>query len=140
MVDLQNGTEDVEENVETHYTPPLESLEKFNMIDIGSYVAVYASSASWKHFHVIKVLEKGVADQHMRDPANDDNCVLRGEHYILGKWFSLQKQATKFAYYKEATHVEECLVNIAQIFYTDLNIIESSKLPMSDFNLLCCNM
>ena len=73
----------------------VEVTDMFNLIDIGSYVAIRSAPGSFELFHLMKVTEKGIAEGNMMD-SSKDHCVLKGEPYLLGTWISFLKDTKKY--------------------------------------------
>ena len=81
----------------------LESTEVndiYNMIERGSFVAIRAEPNPHEMFHVMMVQDKHIAKEDIED-ASEEHCILKGEPYLVGKWFSFQKETRKFACFKE---------------------------------------
>ena len=134
--EYEQGSE-IQPDTASASSPSLDTMGKYDHIQVGTFVAIRATRLSYELFHVMKVLEKGVADYDMKDPANE-HYVLCQDPFVIGKWHSFQTEDTKFAYYKEAARVENTLINVHEIFYTDLQISDG-KLDINDYRMLCCN-
>ena len=67
----------------------------------------------------------------MPDSANEQ-FILKGDQYLVGKWYSFQKEGKKFAYYKETTNVEDSLINAAEVFYTNVGLTKECNLTLQN--------
>ena len=72
----------------------------FNLIDVGSFVAIRSAPQHVELFHLMKVEDKGIAQHNMED-ISGEHTVLKGEPFLVGKWFSFQKETKKYAQYAE---------------------------------------
>ena len=100
----------------------LESIEVndiYNMIERGSFVAIRAEPNSHEMFHVMMVQDKHIAKENIEDAskentedASKEHCIVKGEPYLVGKWFSFQKETRKFACFKESTNTKLALIRI----------------------------
>ena len=70
-------------------------------IEEGSYVVIRAPPGSLDFFFIMKISEKGIATENMSDFGNE-HSVLKGESYLIGRWYSLQYEKKCFVQYKEA--------------------------------------
>ena len=73
----------------------------------------------------------------MSDSA-EEHFVLKGETFILGKWISAQMEHKKFVQYKEAKVVEDALINVAEVFYTDVAMNDKLQMDIYQYRTLCC--
>ena len=111
--------------------------EKFSLIDIGSFVAINVSGISVKLFHIIKIV---TAVDNMADSAND-HFLLKRKQYVVGKWCSFQNEGKKFAYYKkEATNFKDALIDVAEVFSTNVGLTKELQLDITEYRMLCCNV
>ena len=69
-------------------------------------------------FHLMKVEDKKIADPNIID-SSGLHCVLKGELYLLEKWFSFQNETNKFACYKESK-TEHVMIHIGDLLATNL--------------------
>ena len=59
----------------------------------------------------------------MKDESGE-HCILQGEPYVLGRWFSYQTENKKVAQYQEARNTELALVHMGEIFSTNIEVSE----------------
>ena len=121
--------------------PPIDLFSTsgiYSVISEGTYVAIKAPVGSLEFFHVMKVLEKGVAAENMNDSSHE-HFISKGETYLVGKWMSFQHEGKRFAQYKEAKNVLDALINVAEVFYTNVEFNEQLQLDINQYCMLCCS-
>ena len=110
----------------------LESTEVndiYNMIERGSFVAIRAEPNPHEMFHVMMVQDKHIAKEDIED-ASEEHCILKGEPYLVGKWFSFQKETSKFVCFKESKNTELALIHIQEVFSTNLEINDHHQMDI----------
>ena len=80
-----------EQTEEVTWVESLDHLDMFNLIEKDSFVAIQAHQSSFELFHLMKVEEKQIATENIKDKS-EEHCILQGEPYLVGKWFSFQKE------------------------------------------------
>ena len=131
--DVANDDNDEEENDNWILTAPA----IFETIEEDSFVAIRAPPSSMELFYVMKVLKKGIATTNLSDSAKQ-HFVVEGEPYIIGKWVSFISENRKYAQYKLAKNVEDALINMKEIVFTDIKLNEKLQLDISEYHTLCC--
>ena len=119
----------------------LESIEVndiYNMIERGSFIAIRAEPNSHEMFHVMMVQDKHIAKENIKD-ASEEHCILKGEPYLVGKWFSFQKETRKFACFKELKNTELALIHIQEVFSTNLEINDNHQMDIANYRMLTCS-
>ena len=107
------------------------------MIETGSFVAIRAESNSHEMFHVMMVQDKHIAKENIKD-ASEEHCILKGEPYLVGKWFSFQKKTRNFACFKESKNTELALIHIQEVFSTHLEINDNHQMDTASYRMLTC--
>ena len=84
--------DDIEDQLQTldHFS----TSAIFSLITEGTYIAIKSPVGSLELFFIMKVVKKGIAIENMSDSANE-HFVLKGETYLVGKWFSFQHEGEK---------------------------------------------
>ena len=59
-------------------------VEKLDLIEINSYVAIKAPLSSFEIFYIMKIINMGIATENISDSSNE-HFVMTGEHYLIGK-------------------------------------------------------
>ena len=139
--------EEVEEEVELEWTESIESMDRFELIDVGSFIAIKAEPGHPEFFHLMKVLEKGIATNHISD-SSKEHCVLKGEPYLIAKWYSFSNEGRKVATYNKSSNLlENALIHIGEVFSTNIEIVEkiNSKttqyqMDITDYRTLLCSV
>ena len=151
MREFINGTDDNEveendaeyagdeENEEMIWVEPVDHLDVFDLIEKDSFVAIRALGSSFEQFHLMKVADKQIAMENMKDNSGE-HYILKGEPYIVGKWFSFQSDSTRFAQYAEASHTENALVHIGEIFSTNIEVNSNTQIAINDYRMLSCSL
>ena len=119
----------------------LESIEVndiYNMIERGSFIAIRAEPNSHEMFHVMMVQDKHIAKENIED-ASEEHCILKGEPYLVGKWFSFQKETSKFVCFKESKNTELALIHIQEVFSTNLEINDNHQMDIANYRMLTCS-
>ena len=83
----------------------IEVNDIYNMIEKESFVAIRTEPNTHDMLHAMIVQDKHIATENIED-ASEEHCILKGEPYLVGKWFSFQKEARKFACFKELKNTE----------------------------------
>ena len=131
---------DEEENGEPErlWDGPLEEMEMHGLIGIDSFVAIRAPPESLELFFIMKVIEKRISEETIKDKSNE-HCILKGEPFLIGKWVSFQKEKKNFAYYKEAKDsVENEMIHVSEVFSIDVLMDDDLKMNIIDYRLLYC--
>ena len=100
-MDDQIPTLEEDDETEITWNLAIEVHDKFPIMDAQSFVGICAKSSHPEMFHLMKVEDKKIADPNIID-SSGLHCVLKGELYLLEKWFSFQNETNKFACYKES--------------------------------------
>ena len=108
----------------------------FSWIDEGSYVAIRSPVGSLDFFFIMKILKKGIATENMSESANE-HFVLEGESYLIGRWYSFQYEKKSYVQY-EAKNTEDALINVAEVFHTNIEINENFQMNINDYHISCC--
>ena len=87
----------------------------------------------------MKVEEKGMAEKNMVD-ASGEHCVLKGEPYLIGTWYSFQKETRKYAQYKEAKGTEKALIHTAEVLSTNVELDNKYQMEIAEYRMLACSM
>ena len=68
-----------------------------------------------------------------------ENCILKGEPFLIRKWVSFQKEKKNFSYYKEAKDsVENAMIHVSEVFSIDVLMDDDLKMNIIEYRLLCC--
>ena len=86
---------------------------------------------------VVEVIEKGIATTNMSDQFNE-HCILQGQHYIIGKWLQFKREMKNYVQYKKPTGVQNALINISELFYTNVVLNKRFQMSITDYRLMCC--
>ena len=108
------------------------------MTERGSFVAIRAEPNSHEMFHVMMVQEKHIAIENTED-APEEHCLLKGEPYLVGKWFSFQKETSKFVCFKESKNTELALIHIQEVFLTNLEINDTHQMVIANYRMHITN-
>ena len=81
-------------------------VEKLDLIEINSYVAIKAPSSSFEMFYIMKIINKGIATENISDSSNE-HFVMTGEPYLIGKWVSFSHEGKKFIHYNGKPRYKE---------------------------------
>ena len=75
----------------------------------------------------------------MSDTSNE-HFVLKGESYLIGEWISFHHAGRKCIQYVKAKKYENALINIAEIFSTNLVLDDNLRMDIGDYRTLCCSV
>ena len=131
---LEEEDEPEVEEPEVTWDGSIEINDKFSIIDEQSFVAIRAESRHPEMFHLMKVEEKRIAEHNITD-SSGLHCVLKGEPYLLGKWFSFQHETKKFACYKESK-TEQAMIHIGEVLATNLELNEKFQMDIFEYRML----
>ena len=109
-------------------------IDLHSIIEENSFVAIRAEPGHPEMFHVMRVEKKSIATENIMDSSNE-HCVLKGEPYLMGKWYSFEKETKRFAWYKES-RAELALIHIAEVFSTNLELNEKHQMDILDYRML----
>ena len=137
--DTVEGDEDVDDTEEVVWCESIETTDMYNLIDVGSFVAIRATSKSVELFHLMKVIEKGIAENNISD-SSMEHCVLKGEPYLLAKWYSFHKDGKKFAQFIESKGSENALIHVGEVFSTNIEVDEKNQMNIADYWMLACSI
>ena len=104
-----------EENVDELWKESIEALDIYHIISVGSFVVIQALPNSVKLFFVIKVSNKGIANENMMDKS--------GEHCLL-----------------KAKGTEDALIHISEVFLYDIFINNDLQMDIHEYRMLCCSV
>ena len=136
-----------EEEEEVDWIESIESMDKFNLIEVDSFVAIKATAGHVELFHLMQVLEKRIATDHISD-SSKEHCVLKGEPYIICKWFSFSNDGRKVAtYIKCPEESENALIHIDEVISTNIEINKKQynnaiqyQMDIADYRMLVCSI
>ena len=84
---------------------------------------------------VMMVQDKHIAKENIAD-LSEEHCILKGELYLVGKWFSFQKETSKFACFKKSKNTELALIHIQEVFSTNLEINDNHQMDIANYRML----
>ena len=132
----EQSEEMIEDENEDEVEATLDISAIFEIITENSFVAIKAQPGSLELFHM-KITKKGIATENTYD-SSQEHVVLKGEPYLIGKWVSFQNECRKYAQYKEAKNVENALINVAEVFSTDVKVNGNLQIDMNITVVLLC--
>ena len=131
-----------EDGIEYDWVESIEVKDRFQEVKEGSFVAIKAISGHTM-FHVMEVIEKRTAGQHITDSSNE-HAILNGEPYLIGQWYSFCHEGKKFATYKKSTNTENALIHMGEIILTDIQMKHKSdtefRMKIEDYHMLVCSI
>ena len=127
-----------EEAEEIVWEESIEFRDRFSLITKSSFIAIRAQSNHPEMFLVYRVEDKRTADENIMD-SSGEHCVLKGEPYLVGKWFSFDKEMKKFVCYKESK-TEIALIHVAEVISTDLELNEKHQMDIFEYRMLCARV
>ena len=145
-VEMEEGEDvEMEEEVQLDWIESIDSMDRFKLIDVGSFVAIKATAAHPESFHLMKVLDKQIATDRISD-SSKEHCILKWEPYLVAKWYSFCHEGKKSAIYSESSDdVEDALIHIGEIFSTDIEVKEKQinnkiqfHIDIADYKMLLC--
>ena len=113
--------------------------DKFSVIEKDSFVAIKAHSSTMEQFHVYKVVEKKRAEERIQD-SSGDHWILKGEPYIVGRWYSYQSEGRKHAQYVESKSTEPASIHVGEVFFTDIELDEKNRMDIQTYRMLLCSV
>ena len=127
--EMEGGQFEGQETEDQTWLESIEVNDIYNMIERGSFVAIRAEPNSREMFHVMMVQDKHISKENIED-VPEEHCILKGEPYLVGKWFSFQKETSKFACFKESKNTELALIHIQEVFSTNLEINDHHQMDI----------
>ena len=140
MVSQAMGEDDNEEDNETEITPETEWIgsidihAQYSVIEKDSFVAIKAEPGHPELFLVMRIDDKQIAEKNMMD-SSGEHCVLKGEPYLIGTWFSFDKETKKFAWYRESK-AEKALIHVGEVVAMDLELNDIHQMDIFKYRML----
>ena len=131
---VENEQQEIDDEIELTYEGSIEIDDKYSIIDKNLFVAIHATPGHPEMFHLMKVEDKQIATENIMD-SSGEHCVLKGEPYLKGKWYSFQKESKKFAWYKESK-TELALIHIAEVLSTNLELNDKHQMDIFEYRML----
>ena len=131
-----------EEQQQFDWVESIESLDSFELIEIGSFIAIRAIKGHPEMFHLMEVMDKKIATEHISD-SSEEHAILKGEPYIIGKWYSFNHDGKKAAIYNKSTNTENALIHVGEIISSNIEITENSgkyQMDIADYRMLVCSL
>ena len=66
--------------------------------------------------------------------------MLKGEPYLVGEWFSFQKETTKFAWISPQSEGKKKRKVICEVFSTQLQLNDKHQMDIGDYRMLICSV
>ena len=107
------------------------------MIERGSFVAIKAEPNSYEMLHLMMVQDKHISKENIED-SSEEHCIIKWESYLVGKWFSFQKETRKCACFEESKNTELTLIHIQEVFSTNLEISDH-QMDVANYRMLTCS-
>ena len=136
--EMEGGQFEGQETEDQTWLESIEVNDIYNMIERGSFVAIRAEPNSREMFHVMMVQDKHISKENIED-VPEEHCILKGEPYLVGKWFSFQKETSKFVCFKESKNTELALIHIQEVFLTNLEINDNHQMDIANYTILTCS-
>jgi len=132
-----------EQDIEYDLIESIEIKDRFQEAKEQSFVAIKSVSGHTEMFHVMQVIEKRTADQHIND-SSKEHAVLNGEPYLIGQWYSFCQEGKKFVTYKKSTNTENALIHVGEIILTDIQMKQKTnteyQMTIADYRMLVCSV
>ena len=113
-------------------------MDKFSLIDVGSFVAIRAEK--YELFHLMQVVEKHIAETKIAD-SSGTHSILIGEPYLVCKWYSFLKEGKKLvSFTPQSEKSEKSLVHMGEIVTTQLTLNEKNQMDINDYRMLLCKV
>lgn len=105
----------------------------FDIIRVGSLIALYSRPNSIELLYLCKVVGYGVAEDKLISKNN--YIILEEEKYIKYKYFQKAKEGKAKIFYKHLN--DEVLVYPSQVMATLVNLSSDSYLSIEEYQWLC---
>ena len=129
-----DDVDDIDEDIQPEYANIPDEFAKWDMIAVGSFVAIIAPPSSFELFHVMKITKKDKVTCNIED-SSKEHCVLKREPYLIGTWISLSTEGEKFVKYKESKSTAEAMIHVGEVIGTELNFNDKLELSIHDFRI-----
>ena len=104
----------------------------FDVIEVGSYVALFSAKSSFELFYICKVIAFGTAENDIYDSFN--HAVLKGTRFIECNYLEKIKEKKSNVYYKIIP--KTVLVHPSQVMAPAVNVQEDLSLTMQEYQWL----
>ena len=143
VADDGEGKMEDDQEIEYDWIESIEIKDRFKEVKEQSFVAIKSVSGHTEMFHVMQVLEKRTANQHIKD-SSEEHVVLNGEPYLIGQWYSFCHEGRKFATYKKSTNTENALIHMGEVILTDIQMKQKTntefQMSIEDYHMLVCSV
>ena len=122
-----------DEPEEVTWNENVDDQDKFDLIDIHSYIAV--KSTNNEQFNLYRVEEKKVASERIEDTSGE-HYILCDEPYLVCRWYSFQNDGRKFAQYACAKSTKLACIHVGEVFMTDIVVDDKCRLDIGMCRML----